>query len=111
MGGDLMMGAAISIGIAVLAGFFGVAVAINGAAASRDTVSILFGIGLLLIMLLLATSAALIVFFGMAYIGIGLAKATLLLTAAFAVAGMVFGLVRGLRSGRAIETQNARSNG
>jgi hypothetical protein len=37
----------------------------------------------------------------------GLVKATLLLTAAFAVVGMVFGLMRGLRSGRAIKTQSA----
>lgn len=114
MGGDLnptMIGAAISIGIAILAGFFGVAVAIKGAAASRDTVSILFGIGLLLIMLLLTASATLIVFFGMVNIGIGLAKATLLLAAVLAVAGVVFGLIRGVRSGRAIETRNAQSDG
>jgi hypothetical protein len=34
-------------------------------------------------------------------------KAALLLTAAFAVVAMVFGLLRGIRSGRAIGTRSA----
>jgi hypothetical protein len=41
----------------------------------------------------------------MAYFGV--LKAALLLTAAFAAVGMIFGLMRGLRSGRAIKTQTA----
>ena len=98
----------ISIGTALLAGFFSMLVAMrsrNGAAENRDiTVSILFGIALLLIMLYV-TAAALIAVWGMAYVG--LLKAALLLTAAFAVVGMGIGLMRGLRSGRAIKTQTA----
>lgn len=96
----------ISIGASLLAGVFSVWVAMRsaeGAAANRDTVaSILFGIALLLIVLN-AIAAALIAVGGMAYVG--LLKAALLLTAAFAVAGLVFGLMRGLRSERAIKTR------
>jgi hypothetical protein len=77
----------------------------NGPAANRDSaVSILFGIAVLLISLTVVSSA-LIAVSGMAYAGV--LKATLLLTAAFAVVGMVFGLVRAIRSGRAITTQRA----
>jgi hypothetical protein len=93
----------ISIGTALLAGFFSVWVAMRsrkGPGVNPDaTVSILFGIALLLIVLN-ATAAALIAAGGIEYLG--LLKASLLLTAAFAVAGMVFGLMRGLRNGRAI---------
>jgi hypothetical protein len=98
----------VSIGTSLLAGFFGVLVAMRsrkGAAVHRDkAVSILFCIAFLLI-LLNVIAAALIAAQGMAYVG--LAKAALLLTAAFAVAGMGFGLMRGLRSGRASKTQSA----
>jgi hypothetical protein len=93
---------AISIGTSVLAGFFSVFIALRsgkGAAANRDTtVSVLFGVALLLI-LLNGIAAALIAGGGMAYVE--LMKVALWLTAAFAVAGMIFGLMRGLRSGRA----------
>jgi hypothetical protein len=98
----------ISIGTSLLAGFFGVLVAMRspkGEAVNRDTtVSILFGVALLLITLIVI-AATLIAVSGMAYVG--LLKAALLLTAAFAVAGMGFGLIRGLRSGRATKTQSA----
>jgi hypothetical protein len=98
----------ISIGTSLLAGFFSVFVVMRsrkGVAVNRDTVvSILFCIAFLLI-LLNVIAAALIAAQGMAYVG--LAKAALLLTAAFAVAGMGFGLMRGLRSGRASKTQSA----
>ncbi len=98
----------ISIGISLLAGFFSVWVAMrarNGAAVTRDAaVSILFGSAVLL-MLLTVISSALIAGSGMAYVG--LLRAALLLTAAFAVVSMGFGLVRGLRSGRAIKAQRA----
>jgi len=67
-------------------------------------VSILFGIAMLL-MLLNVIAAALIAVWGLAYVG--LLKAALLLTAAFAVAGIVLGLMRGLRSGRVIKTRSA----
>jgi hypothetical protein len=71
----------------------------KAAAANRDTtVSILFGIALLLI-LLNATAATLLATGGMAYVG--LEKTTLLLTATFAALGMVLGLVRSLRSAKA----------
>jgi hypothetical protein len=77
----------------------------HGGADKRDTaVTILFGIAVLLI-LLFAIASARIAVLGMAYVG--LFKAALLLTAAFAVAGMVFGLVRGRRSGTAIKPQRA----
>ncbi len=76
--------------------------------AKRDTaVSILSGIALSLIVLNLI-AAARIAAWGMAYAG--LMKAALLLTAAFAAMGMVFGLMRGLSSGRAIETQSTRND-
>jgi len=92
----------IAIGISLLAGLFSVFVAMRsreGAAVNRDTaVSILFGIALLLV-LLSVIAAALIAVWGMAYAG--LLRAALLLTAAFAVAGMVVGLMRGVQSGRA----------
>jgi hypothetical protein len=88
------------------AGFLSLLVAMRsreGAAVNRDTaVSILFGIALLLIALN-AIAAAVIAVWGMAYVG--LVNGPLLLTAAFAVVGMVFGLMRGLRSGRAVKTQ------
>jgi hypothetical protein len=50
---------------------------------------------------LTGTAVALIAVRGMTCVGV--LKAALLPTAAFAVVGMVFGLVRGLRSGRAIK--------
>jgi len=96
----------ISIGTSLLAGVVSVWIAMRsakGAAAHRDTsVSILFGIALVLIVLN-AIAAARIAIWGITYVG--LLKAALLLTAAFAVAGMAFGLMRGLRNGRAIKTQ------
>jgi hypothetical protein len=100
--------ASISIGTSLLAGFGGVSVCVlvamrtrDGAAANRDrAVSILFGVAILLL-LLNAIAATLIAVGGMAYAG--LVKATLLLTAAFAIVGMAFGLARGLRSGIAIK--------
>jgi ACR3 family arsenite efflux pump ArsB len=99
---------AIGTGIPLLAGALTVWVAMrtrHGAAAHRDkTVSTLFGIALLL-MLLFITAATRIALWGMAYAG--LARAALVLTAAFAAAGAVFGLTRALRSGRAIKTQRA----
>jgi len=110
------MATSISIGALLLAGFFpllgGLFVSFQaamrsrkGAALDRDTsVWILFGIGLLLIVFH-AIAAALIAVFGMAYFG--LLKAALLLTAAFAVVGMVVGLMRGLRSASAIKSQSA----
>ena len=77
----------------------------KGAAVNRDvTVSILFGTALLLV-LLNVIAATLIAVLGTAYVG--LLKAALLLTAAFAVVGMGFGLTRGLRTGRAIATPSA----
>jgi len=86
----------ISIGTSLLAGFFSLLVATRsrkGTPANRDiTVSILFGAAFLLILLYLV-AAALIAVGGMAYVG--LLKAALLLTAAFAVVGTVFGLMRG----------------
>ena len=97
-----LIATSISIGISLVAGFFGMWVAMRS---RKDAaVSILFGIAVLLI-LLNVIAAALIAVWGMAYVG--LEKAALLLTAAFAVVGMVFGLVRGLRSGSAIKTQSA----
>ncbi len=71
----------------------------------RDTaVAILFGSACLLIVLY-ATAAAFIYVGGMAYFG--LLRVALLLTAVFAVVGMVFGLLRGLMSGRAAKTQSS----
>jgi hypothetical protein len=97
----------ISMGTSLLAGFVSMWVAIGSrrnSAVNRDTVvSILFGIAFLL-MLLNVIAAAVLAAGGMAYVG--LVKATLLLTAAFAAAGMVFGLMRSLRSGRAVKTQS-----
>ena len=94
--------------ISLLGGAFGLFVAIRSrkdATAQRDTaVSVLFGIAVLL-MLLLLIAAALIDLRGMAFAG--LLKVALLLTAAFAVVGTVFGLMRGLRSGKAIKAQSA----
>jgi len=88
----------ISIGTSLLGGVFSVWIAMRsakGAAAHRDTsVSILFGIALLLIVLN-AIAAARIAIWGITYVG--LLKATLLLTAVFAVAGTVFGLMRSLQ--------------
>jgi hypothetical protein len=100
--------ASISIGTALLAGSFSVVVAFRsstGAAVNRDTIaSILFGIATLLTVLT-GVAATLIAVWGMAYVG--LLKATLLLTAAFAVACILCGLMRGLRSGRAIKVRGA----
>jgi uncharacterized membrane protein YbhN (UPF0104 family) len=98
----------ISIGFSLLAGVFSVWVALRsrkGAAVTRDTaVSILFGIAVLLI-LLTVVALAIIPVSGMA--AVLLLKVGLLLMAAFAVVGAVFGLARGLRCGRAIKTQGA----
>jgi len=95
----------ISTGTSLLAGVFSVWIAMrsrNGAAVERDTlVSISFGIAFLLIVLNVI-AAGLIAVGGMAYVGV--LEAALLLTAAFAVAGMVLGLIRGMRSGRAIHS-------
>ncbi len=92
----------ISIGASLLAGWFSVRVAMpsrQGATVNRDTaVSILFAVAVLL-MVLITIASALIAVAGMAYVG--LLKAALLLTAAFAVVGLLFGLVRGPRSGTA----------
>jgi hypothetical protein len=67
----------------------------------RDTAaSIMFGIAFLLAILIL-TAGALVAAWGPAYLG--LAKAALLMTGAFAFVGMGFGLVRGLQSGRAVD--------
>ncbi len=97
----------LSIGIPLLAGFYGTWVAIrsrDGAAITRDTtVSTFFGIALLLIVLNVI-AATLIAVSGMAYFG--LEKAVLLMTVVFAVAGMAVGLMRGLRSGSAIKTRS-----
>ena len=71
----------------------------------RDpTVSILFGIALFLIVLNL-TATAVIARLGFAYLG--LLEASMLLTGAFAVAGMVVGLSRGIRSGSAAKRRSA----
>ncbi len=98
----------ISIGVSLLAGVFSVWVAMRsheGEDVTRDrAVSVLFGIAFLLIVLN-AIAAALIAVCGMAYVG--LVKAAMLLTAAFAVAGMALGLMRGLWRGRAIKTRGA----
>jgi hypothetical protein len=98
----------ISIASSLLAGFVSMWVAMRsrqGAAVNHDrAVSILSGIALLVIVLNVS-AAALIAVRGIACVG--LVKAALLLTAVFAVVGMVFGLMRGLRSGRAIKTQRA----
>jgi hypothetical protein len=95
--------ASIAMGTSLLAGGFGMFVAMRareGGAARRDrTVSILRGIGLLLTVLY-AVAVSLMGVWGMAYLG--LLKATLLLTASFAVVGMLVGLMRGLRRRRAI---------
>ncbi len=94
----------ISMGTSLLAGFFSIWAATRsrkGTAMNRDTaVSILFGAALLLI-LFNWIAATLIAACGMAYIE--LLKAALVLTAAFALAGMACGLTRGLLSGRAIK--------
>jgi len=100
----------ISMTTSLLAGFVSIWVAMksaNGPAANRDTtVSIMFGSALFLI-LLNGIAAALIAGSGMSYLG--LAKAALMLTAAFAVVGMVIGLMRGLRSGRAMKLRSGRA--
>jgi len=107
-GNPAALGTAISIGTALLAGCLGMWAAMRsrtGGAVHRDTaVSILFGIAVVLIGLNVM-AGALIAVAGMAYEGV--LEAVLLLTAAFAVAGIVCGLLRGLRRGRAIKTQNA----
>jgi hypothetical protein len=94
----------ISVGTALLAGLVSMWVAIRpNKAAPGTTVSILFAIALLLIVLN-AMAAAFIAAGGMAYVG--LLKAALLLTAAFAIAGMVFGLMRSLWNSKAVTTQS-----
>jgi hypothetical protein len=102
------IGIMISLGTSLLAGLLSLWVAVRssqGAAVHRDiAVSILFGIAVLLI-LLTGLASALLAVSGMGHVG--WLKAALLLTAAFAVAGMVLGLVRGLQSGGAIKTQRA----
>jgi hypothetical protein len=99
----------ISIGTALLAGIFSIWIAMRsarGEAVKHDTsVSILFGIALVLIVLN-AIAAARIAIWGITYAG--LLKAALLLTAAFAVAGMAFGLIRSLRSVKPIESRRMR---
>jgi hypothetical protein len=98
----------VAAGTSLLGGWFSISVAMRsgtGAAVQRDRlVSILFGIALLLL-LLNVSAAALIAAWGMAYVG--LLKAALLLTAAFAAVGMVCGMIRGLRSGKAIKPRTA----
>jgi hypothetical protein len=93
----------VSVGTSLLAGFVSPWVATRpakGAAVHRDpAVPVLFGSAVLLTMLNLI-GAARIAIGGMAYFG--LEKAALLLTASFAAAGIVLGLLRGLRSGRPI---------
>jgi len=95
----------ISIGISLLAGLFSVLVAMrsrDGAPVNRDTaVSVLFGTAIVLIVLN-GIAAALIAVGGMTYAGV--VQVALLLTAGFAVVGMVFGLLRSLPSGRALKT-------
>jgi len=94
----------ISIGTSLLAGVFSVWIATRSH--KRDTsVSILFAIALVLIGLN-TIAAARIAIWGITYAG--LLKAALLLTAVFAVAGMAFGLMRSLRSGKPIENRRMR---
>ncbi len=99
MHGAASIAISISIGTALLAGLFAVWVAMRSrerAAINRGTaVPILFGIAVVLTGLILAAST-LIAVSGMAYAGF--LKAALLLTAAFALAGMACGL----HSGKAI---------
>jgi hypothetical protein len=99
----------ISIGASLLAGVSSLGVARRsgrGAAGVRDrAVSILFGIALLVIVLD-AIAADAVAVWGMAFFG--LVRGALVLTAAFALLGMVFGLARGLRRGRASKTRSAR---
>ena len=96
---------AISIGTPLLAGFVVMWIAMRSdkeSAEGRDTAtSVMFGFSLLL-MLPLVASAVLVATSGMAYVGV--VKAVLLFTAGFAVVGIAFGLVRGLRGGRAVRT-------
>jgi hypothetical protein len=98
------MGFLISIGASLLAVFLSLVVTIRsseGVAVKRDTaVWTLFGAAFVLTFLTLIAAARLAVW-GMAYLG--LLKAALLLTAAFAIVGMLFGLLRGLRSRQAIK--------
>ncbi len=98
----------IAIGTPLLAAFFIIWAGMRsgeGAAANRDTASlIMLGVAFLL-MVLLMTASVLVGSGGMAYVW--MAKAALLLGAAFAVAGMGFGLVRGLRGGRAVNGPGA----
>jgi hypothetical protein len=69
----------------------------------RDpVVSVMFGVSLLLLLLIL-TGTAVFARSGHAE----LLKTALLLTGAYAVAGTVLGLVRGLRSARAIKRRSA----
>jgi hypothetical protein len=76
----------------------------NGAADRDTAVSVLFTIAVLLSVLTVVAAVPVAVS-GMGYVG--LLKAVLLMTAAFAVTGMAFGLSRGLRTGKAIKPRRA----
>ncbi len=95
-----LIATSISMGTAVLAGLMSLSVAVRSRHGTDPTVSILFYIGVALTGLTL-TAAALIAACGMAYIG--MLKAALLPTAAFAVTALLLGLIRGLRSAKAIK--------
>jgi hypothetical protein len=72
----------------------------QGEPANRDTASlVMLGIACVLTAAMV-TAGALFISGGTAYLG--LLKGALLLMMAFAILGMGFGLVRGLRSGRAV---------
>jgi hypothetical protein len=94
--------------LSLLAGLFSACIAsrsLERAAGRRDTtVAILFGFAVLLVVLNIA-AAGFIAARGMAFFY--LLKAALLLTALFAVAGILFGLQRALRNGRAIKIHGA----
>jgi hypothetical protein len=96
------------IGTPLLAGCFGMLAAAGSRAGTRekrDTAVLLFSAIAVLLVSFNAMAVALITVGGMAFVG--LLKAMLLLMAAFAVAGTAFGLIRGLRSGRAMNTDSA----
>lgn len=94
----------IAMGASLLGGAFSVLVAMRSYKPRDAAVSILCGVACFLIVLN-AIAAALIAIQGLAYVG--LLKAALLQTAGFAVVGILFGLMRGLRSGRVIKTRSA----
>lgn len=93
----------IAIGFPLLASFAIIWVGMRSdraEGAKRDTASsIMLGVAFALALALLA-AGALVGSGGTAYLG--LLKGGLLLMAAFAIVGMGFGLIRGLRSGRAV---------